>query len=116
METHKSSPLIRQFVRSMKKLKSLIHSWRLHLSESRSLKQRWCKLFHKQIGMQSFLEEEEINDDQKVQYRRTISYVSEDDIDKRAEAFIANFRRQLSLERIVYSEPKYYIRDSFEGD
>nr|KYP57231.1 hypothetical protein KK1_003489 [Cajanus cajan] len=102
METHKSSPLIRQFVRSMKKLKSLIRSWRMHSSVSRSLKQRWCKLFHKQMGMQRFLEDEEIN-------RRTISYVSEDDVDKRAEAFIANFRRQLSLERIVYSEPKYYI-------
>lgn len=50
--------------------------------------------------MQRFLEDEETTEDHMVQYRRAISCVSEDDIDKRAEAFIANFRRQLSLERI----------------
>ncbi|TKY74635.1 hypothetical protein E2542_SST03398 [Spatholobus suberectus] len=115
MDRQKSSPLLRQLLRSMKKLKSLMHSWRVHSisSVSRKLKQRWCRLFNKQMGMQRFLEDEEINGDHVVHYRRTTRYVSEDDIDKRAEAFIANFRRQLSLERIVYSEPKYYIRDGF---
>lgn len=91
-----------------------MHSWRMHSSVSRSLKKRWFRLFSKQMGMQRFLEDEETTEDHMVQYRRAISCVSEDDIDKRAEAFIANFRRQLSLERIFnYSEPKFYISDSF---
>ncbi|KAJ8767445.1 hypothetical protein K2173_017489 [Erythroxylum novogranatense] len=38
---------------------------------------------------------------------RTISYPSEDDIDKRAEIFIENFRRQLKIERQVSLELKY---------
>ncbi|KAG5018714.1 hypothetical protein GLYMA_06G076800v4 [Glycine max] len=111
MDRQRSSPLIRQLLRSMKKLKSLMHSWRMHSSVSRSLKKRWFRLFSKQMGMQRFLEDEEITDeDHTVQYKRTISCVWEDDIDKRAEAFIANFRRQLCLERIVYySQPKCYI-------
>lgn len=110
MDTQNSSPLIRQLLKSMKKLKSLVHSWRMHSTVSRSLKQRWCRLFNKQMGMQRFLEDEETTEDHMVQYRRAISCVSEDDIDKRAEAFIANFRRQLCLERIVYySQPKCYI-------
>ncbi|RDY14100.1 hypothetical protein CR513_00888, partial [Mucuna pruriens] len=33
--------------------------------------------------------------------QRTISYPSDDDIDKRAEMFITNFRRQLQMERQI---------------
>ncbi|KAK7351438.1 hypothetical protein VNO77_10906 [Canavalia gladiata] len=105
MDKQKSSSLIRQLQRSMKKLKSLLHSWRVHSNVSTSLKQRFCRLFNKQMSLQRFLEDEQMVRDHVVQYRRTISYVSEDDIDRRAEIFIANFRRQLSLEKIVYSEP-----------
>lgn len=53
--------------------------------------------------------DEEITEDYMVRCRRTMASASEDDIDKRAEIFIAKFRRQLSLERIAYSEPKYII-------
>ncbi|KAF5749428.1 hypothetical protein HS088_TW04G01397 [Tripterygium wilfordii] len=43
---------------------------------------------------------------------RTQSYASEDDIDKRAELFIANFHRQLRIERQISLELKYLREDS----
>ncbi|CAA0819369.1 Unknown protein [Striga hermonthica] len=46
--------------------------------------------------------------------QRTISYPSsEDDINKRAEAFIANFYKQLQYERQISLELRYYRGDSF---
>ncbi|KAK9210422.1 hypothetical protein WN944_002792 [Citrus x changshan-huyou] len=45
---------------------------------------------------------------------RTISYPSEDDIDKRAEMFIANFHRQLQIERQISLELGYCRANSFE--
>ncbi|KAK8482473.1 hypothetical protein V6N13_060350 [Hibiscus sabdariffa] len=45
---------------------------------------------------------------------RTTSYQSEeDDIDKRAEMFIANFHRQLGIERQVSLQLKYLRGNSF---
>ncbi|KAJ7955767.1 DUF761 domain-containing protein [Quillaja saponaria] len=46
--------------------------------------------------------------------QRTTSYPSEDDIDKRAEMFIANFRRQLQMERQISLELRYCRGNSFE--
>ncbi|CAN4126657.1 unnamed protein product [Withania somnifera] len=46
--------------------------------------------------------------------QRTMSYPSsEDDIDKRAEMFIANFYNQLRLERQISLELRYYRGNSF---
>ena len=45
---------------------------------------------------------------------RTTSYQSEDDIDKRAEMFIANFHRQLQIERQVSLQLKYLRGNSFD--
>ncbi|XP_059309907.1 uncharacterized protein LOC132612667 [Lycium barbarum] len=46
--------------------------------------------------------------------QRTMSYPSsEDDIDKRAEMFIANFYNQLKLERQISLELRYYRGNSF---
>ncbi|XVE71812.1 hypothetical protein DITRI_Ditri10aG0181900 [Diplodiscus trichospermus] len=45
---------------------------------------------------------------------RTTSYRSEDDIDKRAEMFIANFHRQLQIERQVSLQLKYLRGNSFD--
>ncbi|KAE8717510.1 protein YIPF6-like protein [Hibiscus syriacus] len=44
---------------------------------------------------------------------RTTSYQSEDDVDKRAEMFIANFHRQLRMERQVSLQLKYLGGNSF---
>ena len=51
------------------------------------------------------------------QLQRTVSYPSDhdqDDIDQRAEMFIANFRRQLQMERQVSLEVRYYRGNSFD--
>ncbi|KAI4376809.1 hypothetical protein MLD38_014526 [Melastoma candidum] len=45
--------------------------------------------------------------------QRTTSYSSEDDVDKRAELFIANFYRRLQLERQVSLDLRYCKRNSF---
>ncbi|KAJ4709335.1 DUF761 domain-containing protein [Melia azedarach] len=42
------------------------------------------------------------------------SYQSEDDIDKRAEMFIANFRKQLRIERQVSLNLRHCRTNSFE--
>ncbi|GMI96261.1 hypothetical protein like AT5G57510 [Hibiscus trionum] len=44
---------------------------------------------------------------------RTASYQSEDDIDTRAEMFIANFHRQLGIERQVSLQLKYFRGNNF---
>ncbi|CAL5333465.1 unnamed protein product [Camellia sinensis] len=46
---------------------------------------------------------------------RTSSCPSEDDIDKRAEMFIANFYRQLQIERQVSLELRYCRANSLES-
>ncbi|CAN6547392.1 unnamed protein product [Malus baccata var. baccata] len=47
--------------------------------------------------------------------QRTISYPSDqDDIDQRAEMFIANFRRQLRVERQISLELRYGRGNSFD--
>ncbi|KAL1371997.1 hypothetical protein HN51_002167 [Arachis hypogaea] len=48
--------------------------------------------------------------------QRTISYPStdEDDIDRRAEMFIANFRKQLRMERQISLQLRYHREHSFE--
>ncbi|KAL5549104.1 hypothetical protein UlMin_004335 [Ulmus minor] len=50
--------------------------------------------------------------------RRTTSYPSppsdQDDVDQRAEMFIANFRRQLRIERQISLELRYGRENSFE--
>jgi len=61
------------------------------------------------MNQQRFLVDEEITEDYMLRCRTTMACASEDDIDKRAEIFIAKFRRQLSLESIAYSETKYII-------
>ncbi|KAI3424504.1 uncharacterized protein J3R85_010611 [Psidium guajava] len=47
--------------------------------------------------------------------QRTMSYPSEEDVDKRAEMFIANFHRQLQLERQISMELRYCQGNSFES-
>ncbi|XVF70031.1 hypothetical protein PTKIN_Ptkin11bG0128600 [Pterospermum kingtungense] len=45
---------------------------------------------------------------------RTTSYPSEDDIDTRAEMFIANFHKQLKIERQVSLQLKHLRGNSFD--
>ncbi|KAM7472799.1 hypothetical protein LguiA_010982 [Lonicera macranthoides] len=45
--------------------------------------------------------------------QRTISFPSEDDVDKRADLFISNFYKQLRIERQVSLELRYLRGNSF---
>jgi len=100
MHKHKLSPLIRQLQRVVKKLNSLL---RVNSNVvSKSVKQRWCRLFGNHMVSRRFQDDENINMDNMIQNRRTLSYDSEDDVDKRAEIFITKFRHQLSLERRIF--------------
>jgi|UniRef100_A0A2N9IN00 hypothetical protein len=47
--------------------------------------------------------------------QRTMSFPSEDDVDKRAEMFIANFYRQLKIERQISLELHYCRGNSFNS-
>jgi hypothetical protein len=104
MYKQKSSPLILQLQRAVKKLNYL---FRVHSNiVSKNVKQRWRRLFCNQMSLPRFQDDEKINRDDNMilQNRRTIIYeLEDDDIDKRAEIFIANFRRQLSLERRIFA-------------
>ncbi|KAB2626310.1 hypothetical protein D8674_017970 [Pyrus ussuriensis x Pyrus communis] len=59
--------------------------------------------------------EEEDSGSSRGHLQRTISYPSDqDDIDQRAEMFIANFRRQLRVERQISLELRYGRGNSFD--
>ncbi|KAG2692128.1 hypothetical protein I3760_08G037800 [Carya illinoinensis] len=47
--------------------------------------------------------------------RKMMSYPSEDDVDKRAEMFIANFHHQLRIERQISLELQYCRGNSFKA-
>nr|POF09017.1 hypothetical protein CFP56_14958 [Quercus suber]POF09018.1 hypothetical protein CFP56_14959 [Quercus suber] len=47
--------------------------------------------------------------------QRTMSFPSEEDVDKRADMFIANFYRQLQLERQISLELQYCRGNSFKS-
>ncbi|CAJ2643375.1 unnamed protein product [Trifolium pratense] len=103
MYKQKSSPLILQLQRDVKKLKYLL---RVHSNiVSKNVKQRWRSLFCNRKSLRRFQDDEKINrDNNMILQNRTVIYdYEDDDIDKRAEIFITNFRRQLSLERRVFA-------------
>ncbi|KAI3472441.1 hypothetical protein Pfo_029561 [Paulownia fortunei] len=67
------------------------------------------------IGASSSKRRLSFNDRPGLRACRTISYPSEDDIDKRADAFIANFYKQLQYERQISLELRYYRGNSFDS-
>lgn len=98
-----------------------IHRWRLTTLVGRSSWNKQRLSFNDRAGLRAVCTEyENMDSDHKdpnslmesPSLRRTISYPSpssseDDDIDKRAEMFINNFRRQLQIERQVSLELRY---------
>lgn len=102
------------------KLASMIggNTWRNNIQRNRTLS------FNDRPGLRAFIGDEDEDDDvsESSSWRgkgrrleRTISYPSkeEDDIDKRAENFIANFYKQLQIERQISLELIYARENSF---
>ncbi|GFP99457.1 hypothetical protein PHJA_002089800 [Phtheirospermum japonicum] len=75
--------------------------------------------FNDRPGLRACMEDPDLNNDpesSKGRLQRTISYPSsEDDIDKRADAFIANFYKNLQYERQISLELRYYRANSFDS-
>ncbi|EEF46789.1 uncharacterized protein LOC8265180 [Ricinus communis] len=75
------------------------------------------KSFNDRLGLHGCIEDLESDRSEMVKtLQRTRSYASDEDIDQRAEIFIANFRRQLLLERQVSLQVRYYRGNSFTRD
>ncbi|XP_022889426.1 uncharacterized protein LOC111404932 [Olea europaea var. sylvestris] len=116
-------PLIDRLKRVVKKISFLlninVHRWKLASMIGRSSSKRRLS-FNDRPGLREFTEDSEPNNcDQPGsstrELQRTISYPSEDDIDKRADKFIANFYKQLQLERQISLELRYYRGNSVDS-
>ncbi|KAL2502191.1 hypothetical protein Fot_36039 [Forsythia ovata] len=116
-------PLIGRLKRAVKKIKFLlnlnVNRWKLASMIGRSSSKRRLS-FNERPGLGAFMEDTDPNNsDQPVsstrELQRTTSYPSEDDIDKRAEKFIANFHKQLQLERQISLQLRYYRGNSFDS-
>lgn len=103
----------------MKKIKVLLNldlnRWRLASMIGAASSRRHQLSFNDRPGLRACMDdtESEGSGHSSMGLRRTISYPSEDDIDKRAEMFIENFHKQLQIERQISLELKYLRGNSF---
>jgi hypothetical protein len=119
--------------RTVKKIKFLLNfrKWRLassvlwnasYSSSSSSSSGMIRRLtFNDRIGLHGVIED--VESDHQSKPVRALERVrshdgssSDDDVDKRAEIFITNFRRQLLMERQVSLQLRYYRGNSFGRD
>ncbi|XVE97261.1 hypothetical protein REPUB_Repub03eG0004900 [Reevesia pubescens] len=109
--------------KAVKKINSLL---RLNLTKwsiscflkSASSRRQLSLSFNDRLGLHGCIEDEDqINERGSVRaLQRVTSYGADDDVDKRAELFISNFRRQLWLEKQVSLQLRYCRSRSLELD
>ncbi|KAL6203856.1 hypothetical protein ACLB2K_027555 [Fragaria x ananassa] len=128
MSNNNSWYLLSRLRRAVKKVSFLLNlnmnRWRIAsmLSRSSSAVQRIRSLNDWPAGLTAACDSDENSEEDSVSstgssrhLQRTISYPSDqDDIDQRAEMFIANFRRQLQIERQVSLELRYCRGNSLD--
>ncbi|KAF8369291.1 hypothetical protein HHK36_013629 [Tetracentron sinense] len=109
--------LLGRLRRAVKKVRFLlrfsINQWRLASAIRASSRRRLS--FNDRPGLRGCTDDtepDELGSSRELQ--RTRSFASEEDIDKKAEMFIANFYRQLQLERQVSLKLQYCRGDSLE--
>ncbi|KAK4431953.1 hypothetical protein Salat_0957400 [Sesamum alatum] len=118
--------LLGRLRRAVKKIKFLlnfnVNRWKLaSIIGASSSKRSSARLsFNDRPGLRACVEDSGSDDSQGSSTRmpglqRTMSYPSEDDVDKRADAFIANFYRQLQYERQISLELRYYRANSLDS-
>ncbi|WCJ30513.1 hypothetical protein M5689_012069 [Euphorbia peplus] len=117
--------LQRKLKTAVKKLKFLLsfnlRRWRV-ASILRSISKRQRRLsFNDRLGLHGCIEGDDDNRNEFVRtLQRTKSCCSSgddvEDIDRKAEVFIANFHRQLLMERQVSLQVRYYRGNSFSRD
>lgn len=115
----------RRLKKAVKKFKLLLTSnvrlWCLRSTVGRSSYSRRLS-FDDRLGLHGCIEDDKLDGDRyhllTTGIQRASSFASDDYIDKRAEIFIANFRRQLRLERQVSLDLNYSrsTGSSFKGD
>ncbi|XVE71347.1 hypothetical protein DITRI_Ditri10aG0143700 [Diplodiscus trichospermus] len=90
--------------------------WRIScFLRSASARRRLSLSFNDRLGLQGCIEDEASSERGSVRaLQRVTSYASDDDVNKRAELFISNFRRHLLLERQVSLELRYCRTRSLE--
>ncbi|KAK6249335.1 hypothetical protein QUC31_020900 [Theobroma cacao] len=110
--------------KAVKKIRSLLSlnltKWRLScflkLASTRR-QRRQCLSFNDRLGLHGCIEDQESDERSTVRaLQRVASYAADDDVDRRAEIFISNFRRQLWLERQVSLELRYCRTRSLDRD
>ncbi|KAG6390592.1 hypothetical protein SASPL_148330 [Salvia splendens] len=105
--------LVNRLKRAVKKITFLldfnINRWKLAASSS---KRRLSLSFADKPGIRACLDEP----DSSRSLQRTISYQSsDDDVDTKADAFIANFYKQLQFERQISLELRYCKADTINS-
>lgn len=113
--------LLGRLRKAVKKLKFMmnfnIQAWRLAAMLGRTSSRSLRLSFNERPGLKACTEDITELSEESISSRglqRTASYASEDDVDKRAEAFISNFYRQLRIERQVSLELQYCRGNSFK--
>lgn len=112
--------------RAVKKVRFLLHfnvnRWRLASMINRTSSSNHHRIsFNDRPGLRACTHDDNFDTESEESgasarsLQRTISYPSEDDIDKRADMFIANFYRQLKLDRQISLELHYCRGNSFEA-
>ncbi|KAL8127059.1 uncharacterized protein LOC141717208 [Apium graveolens] len=122
---------------AVKKVKFLLnmnlHRWRLASilsNKTSSSRRRTLSLNDRRLGLRAYADDNYFmniensvvpTNDRRLstssssrRIERTISCSSEDDIDKRAELFIQNFKRQLLMERQVSLQLRYSRGNNFD--
>ncbi|KAJ8758637.1 hypothetical protein K2173_000358 [Erythroxylum novogranatense] len=113
----KNRSVLGRLKNAVKRIKLLldfnIGRWRI-ASFFRKSSTRHSLSFNDRFGLHGCLEDEELDRTNSFRsLQRTRSCVSEEDVDRRAEMFIENFRRQLLYERQVSLELRYHRGHSF---
>ncbi|KAK6944231.1 Protein of unknown function DUF761, plant [Dillenia turbinata] len=120
--------LIGKFKRAVKKVRLLlnfnINRW-LVASMIRASSSKTRLSFNDRPGLRGFtddtdddisdIEKSPVSSKQGIQIQRTISYPSEEDVNKKADLFIENFHKQLRMERQVSLELRYCRGNSFDS-
>ncbi|XP_062021394.1 uncharacterized protein LOC133737951 [Rosa rugosa] len=121
----RSSSLVSHLKRAVKKVRLILlglklQRWRVGSILGCGATKRRCLSFNDRLGLQGCIEEVDTSDDQNSSHLRRVhstisrsSSIDYQDVDQRADAFIANFRRQLRLERQVSLELSYCRKESF---
>ncbi|KAL6540819.1 hypothetical protein OROMI_024702 [Orobanche minor] len=117
--------LLDKLKRAVKKIKIImnfnVNRWKLATTFIRSPSSKRRLSFNDPPGLTAaFMEDPDPNEPSDSSrgrlLQRTISYPSsEDDIDKRADVFIANFYKQLQYERQISLELRYCRGDSLDS-